>query len=223
MIGTGAMCDPYMPVETELELTRKSLEIIHKYGFGLAIQTKSKRILRDLDLLVGINSQAKCVVQMTLTTWAENICKLIEPDVCSTKERFETLQVLHDNGIPTVVWLCPVLPFINDTEANLLGLLDYCSEAKVYGILCFGMGLTLRDGNREYFYSKLDQHFPGLKQKYQKKYGSRYVVMSDNNTRLMDIFFSECKRRGIICDNDAIFRYLHQYEERSQAEQMPLL
>ena len=137
MIGTGAMCDPYMHCETELRHTRKCLEIIDKYGFGVAIQSKSSSILRDLDLLKSINEKTKCVVQMTLTTFDEDLCKILEPNVSTTKERFETLKILSDNGIPTVVWLCPILPFINDTEENLKGILDYCIEAKVYGILCF--------------------------------------------------------------------------------------
>lgn len=222
MISTGAMCDPYMYIENELNHTRKCLEIIDKFGFGLAIQTKSSRILRDLDILKSINEKSKCVVQMTLTTYGEDLCKIIEPNVSTTKERFETLKIMRDNGIPTVVWLDPILPFINDTEDNLRGILDYCIEAKVCGIICFGMGLTLRDGNREYFYKKLDEHFPGLKQKYQQKYGYSYEVKSDNNDRLMKIFYSKCKNHGILYNNDEIFRYLHTYEDHQQTEQLSL-
>ena len=222
MIATGAMSDPYIPAEEKLRQTRKCLELIDRYGFGLAIQTKSGRILRDLDLLKKIHSQTKCVVQMTLTTYDENLCGILEPDVSTTKERFEALKILRDNGIPTVVWLCPVLPFINDTEENLRGILQYCIEAKVYGILCFGMGLTLREGSREYFYQKLDQYFPGLKKGYQKKYGNSYEVVSDHNDALMRIFYGVCREHGIVCDNDEIFRYLHQFEDKRYPEQICL-
>jgi len=222
MIGTGSMCDPYMHCETELKYTRKCLEIIDKYGFGVTIITKSSNILRDLDLLKRINEQSKCVVQMTLTTFDEKLCKILEPNVSTTKERFETLEMLRDNGIPTVVWLCPILPFINDTEENLKGILDYCIKAKVYGILCFGMGVTLREGDREYFYSKLDEHFPGMKQKYIRKYGNNYEVTSDHNVNLMKIFYSECKKHEIVCKTDDIFKYLHRYEYKSQGEQLSL-
>jgi DNA repair photolyase len=131
MIGTGAMSDPYIPIPESLANTRVCLEIINKHGFGLAIQTKSDLILRDLDLLVSINQKAKCVVQFTMTTYDEALCKIIEPNVCGTRRRFEALRVLRDNGIQTVVWLCPFLPYINDTEENLCGLLDYCIEAGV--------------------------------------------------------------------------------------------
>jgi DNA repair photolyase len=222
MIGTGSMCDPYMHCEEKFVMTRKCLEIIDKYGFGATLITKSDRVLRDLDLLKSINEKTKCVVQMTLTTYDEGLCKILEPKVCTTKERFEALKILRDNNIPTVVWLSPLLPFINYTEENLRGILNYCIEAKVHGIINFGIGVTLREGDREYFYKKLDEHFPSLKQKYQIKYGNSYEVMSDNNERLMNVFYSECKKHGILYDNDEIFRYLHTFEDKQNIEQLSL-
>jgi DNA repair photolyase len=222
MVGTGAMTDPYIPLESDLRFTRRCLEVIDKYGFGLAIQTKSDGVLRDLDLLKSINTRTKCVAQMTLTTFDEDLCKIIEPHVSSTKARFEALKILRDNGIPTVVWLTPLLPFINDTEENLLGILDYCIQAKVYGILNFGIGLTLREGNREYFYQRLDEHFPGLRQKYQRKYGNSYIVDSDNHDQLMRILRGECQKHNICCNNEEIFRYINTFEEKQRVEQMRL-
>ena len=214
MIGTGAMCDPYMHCEKELKLTRTCLEIIDRYGFGVAIQTKSDLILRDLDLLKSINEKAKCVVQMTLTTYDEELCRILEPDVCTTQERVRVLKTLRDNGIPTVVWLSPILPFINDTEENINGILDYCIEAGVHGIICFGMGVTLREGDREYFYNALDRYFPGMKERYHKKYGFSYELNSDNNIKLMEIFKRRCKENGIICDVNDCFSYLHEFPQK---------
>lgn len=220
MIGTGAMSDPYLSLEPELELTRTCLSLINQYGFGLSIQTKSNRILRDLDLLKSIHEKSKCVVQITLTTYDEELCKIIEPGVCTTRERFEVLLKMKENNIPTVVWLDPILPFITDTEENLRGILNYCVEAKVYGIICFGMGLTLREGNREYFYQKLDQHFPGLKKRYHETYGYAYEIMSKHNDKLMKIFYDVCQKNGMVCDNQELFRYLHEYEEKDKVEQL---
>lgn len=222
MIGTGAMSDPYIHLEERLRNTRKCIEIIHDYGFGLAIQTKSSRILRDLDLLKKINEKTKCVVQMTLTTFDEALCKIVEPNVSTTRERFEVLKIMRDNGIPTVVWLSPILPLINDTEENIRGILDYCIEAKVHGIICFGMGLTLREGNREYFYKKLDEHFPGMKDQYIKKYSYAYQIPSPNNERLMRIVKSTCKSHGILMDIKECFNYLHEFEEKNKYEQVTL-
>jgi len=220
MIGTGAMSDPYIHLEEKLRNTRKCLELIHNYGFGLAIQTKSSRILRDLDLLKKINDKTKCVVQMTLTTYDESLCKILEPHVSTTKERFEVLKIMHDNGIPTVVWLCPILPFINDTEENIRGLLDYCIEAKVQGIICFGMGLTLREGNREYFYRKLDEHFPGMKKRYIETYNYAYQLPSPNSEKLMSIFETTCKNHNLLYTPGECFDYLHKFEEKKGHEQL---
>ncbi len=221
MIGTGAMSDPYIHLEEKLQLTHKCLQIIDRYGFGLAIQTKSARILRDLDLLKSINAQSKCVVQMTLTTYSESLCKIVEPNVSTTTERFEVLKIMRDNGIPTVVWLSPILPFINDTEQNLRGILDYCIEAQVKGIICFDMGMTLREGDREYYYQNLDRHFPGLTQKYISKYKNYYQLSSPNNGRLMKIFRDTCKSHGIMYNVDRIFAYLHEFPHE-EYEQMSL-
>jgi DNA repair photolyase len=214
MIGTGAMSDPYLPIPENLANIRACLEIINRYGFGLAIQTKSDLILRDLDLLLSINEKAKCVVEITLTTFDENLCKILEPNVCGTKRRFEVLKILRDNGIKTVVWFCPFLPFINDTEENMRGLLDYCTEAKVHGIVCFGIGLTLREGDREYYYAKLDKHFPGMKKKYQQKYGLSYELPSDNHDKLMKLLHETCERHNILCGTDPVFEYMWTFEEK---------
>ena len=167
-------------------------------------------------LLKKINTKSKCVVEMTLTTYDENLCKILEPHVSTTKERFEVLKKLQENKIPTVVWLDPILPFINDTKENLLGILDYCIEAKVYGIICFNIGLTLREGNREYFYQKLDEHFPGVKEKYIKKYGNQYMIVSDKNDELMKIFRDVCKKHGIESDYRKIFKYLSYFPENKE-------
>jgi len=222
MIGTGAMCDPYMHCEEDLGLTRKCLEIIDRYGFGLAIQTKSDRILRDLDLLRSISRRAKCVVQMTLTTFDEALCRIVEPNVCTTKRRFEVLEILRDNNIPTVVWICPFLPWINDSEENLLGLLDYCFRANVRGIIHFGAGMTLREGDREYYYAALDRHFPGLKQRYIQKYGSSYELQCENSERLMEILYRECGAHGVLCDADKVFHYLHEFPMKNAGDQLSL-
>lgn len=221
MIGTGAMCDPYLPLEEELQITRQCLEIIDRYGFGVSVLTKSARILRDLDLLRHINEQAKCVVQITLTTYDEHLCRIVEPHVSTTAERFEVLKIMRDNGIPTVVWLCPILPFINDTEANLRGVLDYCIEAQVKGIVCFGMGMTLREGDREYYYENLDRYFPGLKQKYISKYKNYYQISSPNHGRLMKIFRDTCCQNGIMYRQEEVFHYLHEFPDE-QFEQTTL-
>lgn len=220
MIGTGAMSDPYIPLEKELKLTRRCLEIINRYGFGVTVQTKSTSVMRDIDLFTKINDKSKAVLQMTLTTADESLCRIIEPNVSVTKERFETLKAFHENGIPCVVWFSPFLPFINDTKENIDGLLKYCIDAKVRGIICFGIGLTLRDGDREYFYSRLDKHFPNMKERYIYTYGNSYQLTSSNNNVLMNRISEVCRNHGIMFGVENVFSYLHKFE--SKAEQLSL-
>ena len=222
MIGTGAMSDPYLHIEEQLGLTRRCLELIEYYGYGLAIQTKSDRILRDLDLLKSIHRKSKCVVQITMTTYDDELCKVIEPHVCTTKRRAEVLNIMKEEGIPTICWMTPILPYINDTEENIRGILDYCIEAKVYGILFFDIGVTLRDGDRQYFYRKLDEHFPGLKETYIRKFGSAYEVPSPNRNYLKELVRQECKKQGIVCDANQLFEYMHLYEDKQAGEQLSL-
>ena len=220
MIGTGAMSDPYMHCEEQLRLTRRCLEIILQYGFGATVLTKSDRILQDIDLLDEINKKAKCVVQVTLTTYDDDLCRIIEPAVCNTRRRIEVLEEMQKRGIPTIVWLCPILPFINDTEENIERILSECVGVGVKGILCFGMGLTLREGDREYYYAALDRHFPGLKQKYIATYGNAYELPSPNQNVLMKKFMCVCRERDLLCTPEECFGYLHELPEKYEQMSM---
>lgn len=216
VIATGAMCDPYIPLEAELQYTRQCLEVIDSLGFGLAIQTKSNLILRDLDVIRSINEHTKAVVEMTLTTFDETLCRIIEPDVCTTAERLRVLRIMRDNGIPTVVWLTPILPFINDSVENMLAILDGCAEAGVKGIICFGAGVTMREGNREYFYKALDRCFPGMRERYMSAFGNSYECQSKINERYMRIFHAECMKRGMASDMGEIFAYIRRFPEKQE-------
>lgn len=220
MIGTGAMTDPYIPLEDNLQMTRGALEMIDKHGFGVAIQTKSARILRDLDVLKRINEKTKAVIQMTLTTQNDDLCRILEPNVSVTSERVAALKQFREAGIPTVVWLCPILPYINDTRENIEGILESCIDAGVKGVLCFNMGLTLREGNREYFYARLDRHFPGLKEQYIREFGSRYECNSPRNMELMRLYHKTCEKAGLMHDIPGIFTYLHTFEAKEIHPQM---
>jgi DNA repair photolyase len=215
MISTGAMCDPYIPLEDELKITRLCLEAIASHGFGLAILTKSARIMRDLDLLKEINKKSKCVVQMTVTTFDDELCRVIEPNVSTTSERLAVLDVMLEEGIPTVVWLSPILPFINDTEENLRSILQRLTKAKIKGIICFSFGVTMRDGNREYFHKQLDASFPGMKERYIKTFGSQYLCASPNAFALDEIFTRECRKHGIWHSPEDSFSYLRKFEKRA--------
>ena len=224
MIGTGAMCDPYIPAEKELCLMRRCLEIIEKHNFGAALQTKSDLVLRDLDILERINCKTKAVVQMTLTTADDALCRIIEPGVCPTSRRFEVLSTFRDAGIPTVVWFSPLLPFINDTKENIDGIVDYCVCAGVKAIICFGIGLPLREGNREYFYialdraAKTDNRFVGLKEHYMRTFGNSYVVSSPREHELMQHLAQQCRKNSIMLGTDSVFKWMEDFPQTNPSQ-----
>lgn len=214
MIFTGSMSDPYVHIEKKIEYTKQALDIIYKNGFGATVLTKSAEVLRDLEILKKINENTKAVVQMTLTTFDEKLCKVLEPNVSTSVERFNALLTFKEEGIPTVVWIGPILPYINDSMDNIKGIMDYCVKANVKGIICFGIGMTLREGNREYFYQKLDEHFPGIKEKYIKDFGNEYGIGSKNHKPLMNYIKTICKEHNIMSKPDEVFAYLEEFPNK---------
>ncbi|NCD04802.1 MAG: radical SAM protein [Spirochaetia bacterium] len=218
MIFTGSMSDPYIPIEKDLKLTRGALELVYKYGFGITLLTKSDLILRDLDLIKKINEKTKCVVQMTLTASTDSLSKLIEPNVAPASKRINALKIFSENNIPTIVWLGPILPFILDNEENICALLDMMIKVKVKGILYFGIGMTLREGNREYYYKQLDKLFPNMKEKYIKYYKNNYFVNSFNNDKLVKLIDETCILNNIMHNTDEIFSYLKKFEEKEYVQ-----
>lgn len=213
VIGTGSMADPYQPCEKELRLMRRCLELIDRYEFGATVITKSDLVLRDLDLFENIHRKAKAAIQVSLTIADDNLSAILEPNVCNTTRRYEVLKTLQKHNIPTVVWMTPILPFLTDTEENIRTILDYCIDADVKGIICFDIGMTLRDGDREYYYRALDRHFPGLSETYQKKYRNAYKVSSDNRESLLEMFHETCEAHGILHTPDECFAYLMEMPE----------
>ena len=222
MIGTGAMSDPYLHLERELRLTRQCLELIDTYGYGVSIQTKSDMILRDLDLLKSINRKTKCVVQMTLTTFDENLCMILEPHVCTTTRRLEVLNILKTEGIPTIVWLTPILPFINDRRHTIRSVPLLCGTAGVHGMFTCWRGLTLRDGDRQYFYQKLDRHFPGMKERYIRTYGNAYELPVPGEKKLMKLVRKECEAYGMEWRTEVLFEFMHRFEDKQEGVQLTM-
>ena len=216
VISTGSMSDPYQPCERELKLTRRCLELIDSYGFGASVITKSDLVLRDIDLFDSINRKAKGVLQMTMTIADDQLSRILEPNVCTTSRRYEVLKQFQERNIPAVVWMTPILPFLTDTEENIRTILEYCFDAGVKGIVLFNVGLTLRDGDREYYYRALDRHFPGLSAEYRRRYGNAYEVNSPDSEKLMQLFHSECEKHGVIHDPDACFRYIAEIPDRQK-------
>ncbi|HOW37658.1 MAG TPA: radical SAM protein [Bacillota bacterium] len=197
MVHSGSMCDPYMPIEAELGLSRKVLEVILKTGNGAGFLTKNVLALRDLDLMEAINRQAKAVACFTLTTMDDALAKRIEPRASLPSERLKALWTFAQHGITTGVWMTPLLPFLTANEENIVSIVRSCAAVQVKYIVCFDVGTTMREGSRDYFYQKLDELFPGMKRRYQAEYGLEYICKAPDHERLYSVFTEECKKAGI--------------------------
>lgn len=197
VVGTGAMSDPYNPCEKKYELTRGALKLINRYGFGISILTKSRLITRDIDLLEEIRAYSPVCAKLTITTFDDTLCKKIEPNVAVSSERFEAVRQLSQAGIFTGILMTPVLPFINDTEENISNIVEAACENGAKFIYP-GFGVTLRQNQRDYYYSKLDKLFPGIKQRYINTFGDSYQCSSPNAARLWQVFSDLCYKHHII-------------------------
>jgi len=196
IITMGAMSDPYNPLEGDLLLTRGALELMLRYGFGAAFTTKSPLCSRDADLLTSISRQAPVCARLTITCADDDLCRRIEPLVAPSSQRFTALQQLSEAGVYAGVWLNPVLPYITDSEENIVRILHQTAAAGGKFVVCF-FGMTLRSGNREYYFDALQRDFPGIREKYLTTFGNTYECASPNAQRLYDIFKSECARLGL--------------------------
>lgn len=214
VIGTGSMSDPYNPFEEKYQLSRQALNIINTYHFGIAIATKSSLIARDIDILKQIKEHSPVLTKITVTSYDDEISKIIEPGVCVSSKRFEAIHKLSEAGIFTGILMMPLLPYLTDTPENILGIINSAHQngAKfIYPLF----GLSLRLGQREYLYQKLEENFPNknLKQTYMKLYGSSYECHSPREKELSRIFTAECNRLGILYKMEDIVRaYKYSYD-----------
>ena len=212
VIGTGAMSDPYNPFEKKYSLTRGALELINSHGFGVSIATKSSLITRDIDILKKIKSHSPVLVKITVTTCDDELCKKIEPNVGVASKRFSAIKELSDNGIFAGILLMPVLPFLEDNEDNISGIVNLAHESGAKFIYP-AFGVTLRQNQRDWYYKKLDENFPGIKQKYIQQFRNDYECRSPKAKELWKVFQKECDKFEILYKmKDIIDAYKQGYE-----------
>jgi DNA repair photolyase len=218
VIGSGAMSDPYNPLERVHQLTRRSLLLIDQYRFGVSLTTKSSLIERDLDILLRIRNHSPVLVLMTITTADDQLASRLEPKASKSSQRFKTLETFSQAGIPTGILMMPILPFINDTEENVLNII---LKARQHGVRYIypAFGVTLRQNQRDYYYQQLDNFFPGVKQKYIRTFNQRYVCESLNARQLSKIFNQTCGDLNIITTMSQI---IADYQNGYENEQLKL-
>ena len=197
VIGTGAMSDPYNTLEKEYRLTRGALELINAHRFGVSIDTKSNLITRDVDVLKEIKMHSPVLIKITITTCDDELCKKIEPNVSISSKRFAAVKEFSDNGIFAGILLMPVLPFLEDNEENIRGIIRFAHESGAKFIYP-AFGVTLRQNQRLWYYKKLDEKFPTLKQKYIQQFGNAYECRSPKAKQLWQLFQKECESIGML-------------------------
>lgn len=216
VVGIGAMSDSYNRFEASQNITRGSLKLIKDYHFGVSLETKSDLVVRDIDLFLEIKKYHNVIVKMSITCADDRLSAIIEPNVCVSSKRFAAIKKMSDVGIFTGVLLHPVLPFITDNDENIKEIVRLSYEAGAKFVNCF-FGVSLRDGQREYFYSQLDLKFPDLREKYQKRYGNKYLCKSKNISHLRYIFQKECQKYGLLYNmEDIILAYKTQTQKIEQ-------
>ena len=214
-IGTGSMNDPYMPLEADIQLTRRALEVIAEFGFPVHAITKSDLVLRDLDLLVEISRKTYAAVTFTVTTADDALSKKLEPGAPVSSRRLAAMKSLSENGLLTGVTMMPILPFIEDNTENISRIVTLAHEnGAVYVLPAFGM--TLRDRQRAYYYTKLDTLFTSLRPRYEKAFGERYSASAQNAGKLGKVFNDVCREYGIATKMPVFVPQKRIREERNQ-------
>lgn len=214
VIGIGAMSDTYNPLERQYEITKKALELISYYHFGISIETKSDLIIRDINLFKEINSKADVILKFTITTSDDSLSQKIEPGVCVSSKRLEAMKTLSKEGLFVGTLLTPIIPFITDSEENIRKVISLSAKNGAKFVFSMG-GVTLRENQREYFFQALDKSFPGLKEKYMKIYGNQYFCSSINK-KLNYIFREECQKYGLLYKMEDIIR-AYKKEQKNEA------
>ena len=198
-IAMGAMSDPYNPFEEELLLTRHALELIDAYDCGVSVDTKSDLIVRDIDLYQSIQAHSPVICKLTVTTVDEDLAAKVEPRAPSPARRLAAIRSLAQAGLFCGVLLMPVLPFLEDRHEQVLSVVDRSADAGAKFIYP-GFGVTMRQGQREYFLRELDRAFPGehLSRRYLARYGDRYRCPSPRARELWEVFAARCRERGLL-------------------------
>lgn len=222
MINTGSLTDPYVDIEADLQYMRRCLHQIERFDFGVVIQTKSNMVLRDIDILDKINRKTKCVVVIKMCTADEKLAKILEPNASTVTERKEVLLAMKERGIPTLVNLGPILPYINDSEKALMDIIDICKEARVYGIMTDKMWPVIREGNKERFMELLGKHFAELYDRYEDEFEGAKVLATPNQLGLKRLLMESCEENGIVYDKDELLRFMREYKNKTMGTQMSI-
>jgi len=215
VVSLGAASDSYNASEETLSLTRRALRLLKRYSFGVGIPTKGALAARDADILAEMGRAAPVYVSFSITAAEDGLSRLLEPGAPAASRRFAAMKEIASAGVLTGTWLNPMLPFLTDSDENLLALVDETAASGGRFVLCH-FGMTLRTGNREYFYAALEKEprFLGVKQRYVEAFGLQYQCVSPRADQLWRVFRERCEQ----------WKLLYRFRDiaRAAAEQSPV-
>ncbi len=219
VVMTGSMSDPYNPFEEQERITRGALELFARYGYGVVVMTKSHLVERDIDLFLEIARHAPVLVNVTVTTADDGLCRKLEPHAAVSSRRLAAVKALSDAGVPAGVLLMPVLPFLEDSVENVRAVVERSAASgacHVYngGRNCFGV--TLRQNQRAYFFEQLDRLFPGLSGRYRAQFGQSYDCRSPNAAALWRAYCGACEDARLAYRMEQIARAMWKPYETDQ-------
>jgi DNA repair photolyase len=166
VVSMGVATDIYQQAEEKYKVTRQVLEVLKKHKVPFSLGTKSDLILRDLDVICEAAEKSWCHISLSIGTLDEKLAKQLEPNAPSPKRRLEAVRRLSEEGIMVGIWLCPILPYVSDTEESLAKVI----EAAVDNGARFVLGGSLDMRNPDLFERFLKKNFPKLIPKYKKLY-----------------------------------------------------
>lgn len=199
IVLNGCLTDPYNALERELKLTRHVLELLQAFEFGFSLISKSDLVVRDIDVLQDIKENAPVGINFSITCSDDEMSSKVEPGAPVTSKRFDAIRQLSKSGITTGVLMDPILPYINDTEENVVTMVKMAKDAGASYMYLSPM-VTMADIQREYFYEQIDRLFPGVSETYREKYKNYYRCRSPKGRKLYKTFVETCEKEGLCYD-----------------------
>ena len=186
-IAIGTATDPYQPAERHFGVTRSLLEVFTGVeGLHLSLTTKSPLVLKDLDILAELDRKHSIEIHMSITTLDRDLARKLEPAAPDPQARLRAVERLAEAGIAVIVNCMPVMPGINDSEAELAPLFAAALAAGAVDV--HHQALFLRPATRDKFFPWLKEEFPHLVGMYQRLYARSDYIDGSAKDQLLTTF-----------------------------------
>jgi len=206
VLALSGVTDPYQPVERELELTRRCLEVLAGARNPVVVVTKSALVARDADLLGELARHDAALVLLSIAHLDGDLARRLEPRASHPRERLKAMRKLADAGVPVGILMAPVIPAL--TEPQIPALARAAAEAGArwarYTVL------RLPGAVAGLFEDWLEEHFPDRKEKVlarirelrggrlnDPRFGHRFRAQGVFGEQISALFHASCRREGL--------------------------